>query len=404
MLDTKNRSGVMNESLLEADGFIESKTTAEFPFATAVSEVSDPLTWTAEKDALMLQAVREMCLFHSKNNRVISELYRRNGFSPESLQKIEDIQCIPVLGVTAMKYHLITSLPHETAVLKLTSSGTRGQKTQIWFDQKSLDRVQRMLDVYLEQEGMVSSVPTNYIVFSYDPADAKDLGVAYSEENQLRFAPVKSVYFALKKNAEGEWHFDLEAALAILLKFASEEEPTRVFGMPAFIFGFLEFLKAKKKSVSLPEGSLMITGGGWKAAEDKSVTRERFREMCTQAFGIPSHWQRDAYGMAEHCAPYFHCKHNRFHIPAYNRLLIRDPKTFEVVENGEIGLLELVTPFNAMMPTTALLSTDLASIDVENCTCGWNSPTFTLHGRAGISKHKGCALHAEDIVKRGKSK
>jgi hypothetical protein len=39
-------------------------------------------------------------------------------------------------------------------------------------------------------------------------------------------------------------------------------------------------------------------------------------------------------------------------------------------------------------------------IDKGPCPCGRRSPTFTLVGRGGVSKHKGCAIHAADIVKK----
>jgi len=104
--------------------------------------------------------------------------------------------------------------------------------------------------------------------------------------------------------------------------------------------------------------------------------------------------------MAEHSAPYFECREHRFHVAVFNKLIIRDPETMEPLPKGEQGLMELITPFNAMMPTLALLTTDWAIEDAAPCPCGYNAPTFTLLGRAGISKHKGCAIHAEDIVKR----
>ncbi len=104
--------------------------------------------------------------------------------------------------------------------------------------------------------------------------------------------------------------------------------------------------------------------------------------------------------MAEHAAPYMTCAKHRFHVPVYNRVYARDPVTLEVLPPGETGLLEFVTPFNAMMPNIAILSTDLGYMDPTPCACGRKSPTFTLMGRGGLVKHKGCAITAGEIVKR----
>lgn len=372
----------------------------EFPNAEKISSIRNPLDWDGPKSRLFVNACREMAIFHRERSPEIRHIYARAGFDPESLRDETDVLRVPTLGVSAMKKFLITSLPHDLAVLKLTSSGTRGQKTQIWFDQGSLDRVQKMMDVYLEQEGLVSTEPTNYLVFSYDPDDAKDLGVAYTEKNQLRFAPAAAVHFALKKDARGEWAFDKPKAFEVLKNYAANGKPVRVFGMPAFLFEFVEHMRENAAPVKLPEGSLVLTGGGWKAAEDKKITRDAFRALCGEAFGIPPENQRDAYGMAEHCAPYFECRKHRFHVPAYNRIIIRDPVTWEKLRGGEPGLMELVTPFNAMMPTLALMSTDYGKLHAEACPCGYKSPTFEVLGRAGLTKHKGCAITAADIVKR----
>lgn len=171
--------------------------------------------------------------------------------------------------------------------------------------------------------------------------------------------------------------------------------------MPAFLFEFVEWMRAtNQRPFSFPAHSWIITGGGWKAAEDKKVTRETFRVLCHEAFGIPPAFQRDAYGMAEHCAPYYECREHRLHVPVYNRVIIRDPVTLDVLPNGQVGLMELVTPFNAMMPTLAILTTDYGRIHAEACGCGWRSPTFEILGRAGLTKHKGCALTASEIVRR----
>lgn len=371
-----------------------------FPKSKAICEIENPCLITDEKCQLMLEACREMATFHFENCPEIKFLYEKHGFKPESLKDYADLEKIPPLGVSAMKRYLMTSLDHKEAVLRLTSSGTKGIKTQIWFDQKSLDRVQRMLDVFLEQERMVSTTPTNYLVFTYDPDDAKDLGIAYTDKNQMRFAPINRVHYALKKNSLDEWVFDKEKALEVLREYAQEPHPVRVFGMPAFLHDFVGMCLKEKATFSLPEGSLMITGGGWKAAEDKMISRDDFREECSQVFGIPTEWIRDAYGMAEHSAPYFECKAHKFHVAVFNKLIIRDPETMKPLPPGQQGLMELITPFNAMMPTLALLTTDWAIEDPEPCECGYNAPTFTLLGRAGIAKHKGCAIHAEDIVKR----
>ena len=345
----------------------------------------------------MVAACREMAAFHARRCPELGAVYRRRGFAPRSIRTGKDLRRIPMLGVGAMKRFLLTSLPHERAVLRLTSSGTRGQKTRIWFDADSLRRCQSQLSVLWEQEGLLSRAPTNYLMFVYDPKEAKDLGIAFSDTNQQRFAPAARVFYAVRKNAAGAWEFRTAETLRTLREYAAEGKPVRLLGIPTFIY---EFLGAMSEPVRLPAGSWMVTGGGWKAAEDKKVSRDSFRGLAARLLGLPLENIRDGYGMAEHCAPYLECRKHRFHVPAYSRVVIRDPETLAALPPGRPGLLELVSPWNAMMPNLAILSTDLGRLDAQRCPCGYNSPTFTLLGRGGLIKHKGCAIHAGEIVRR----
>ncbi len=370
-----------------------------FKNADKIANIENPLTWTSEKAACMVEACREMAKFHFEHSKEIRHLYTKVGFTPSQIQSEEDLKKIPTIGVTAMKYYLLTSLPHEKAVLKLTSSGTRGQKTQIWFDELSLARAQCMLDVLWAQEGLTSSEPTHYVNFIYDPEQAKDLGISFSVKNEERFAPVKSSFFTVKKNEAGNWEFRKDETVKHLRELSKQSSPVRLLGIPSFIFELLEHMKGQEP-IQLPKGSLMMTGGGWKAAEDKAVTRAEFRQMVTQSLGIPDALLRDGYGMAEHAAPYMECRHHKFHIPVYNRIYARNPETLEVCAPEQVGLLEFITPLNAMMPNLAILSTDFGYLDKDLCSCGWNAPTFTLVGRGGLTKHKGCAITANEIVKR----
>jgi phenylacetate-coenzyme A ligase PaaK-like adenylate-forming protein len=374
---------------------------SEFPNNDAVCAGQNPLDWDDGKCATLVRACKEMALFHREHCREIDWLYRKYHFDPETLRTEEDIERIPPLGVTAMKYYLILTLPPEKAFLTLTSSGTRGQKTQVWFDSESLDRVQAQLRRLWEQEGLVSEKPTNYLQLVYDPEEAQDLGIAFSVKNEQQFAPAARAYYAIRKSSQGEWEFRFSETISVLRDYCREGKPVRISGITRFIFELFEALAREPEPMPpLPEGSFLLTGGGFKTAENKQVTKEEFRSLAARHLSIPQENMRDGYGFAEHSAPYIECRNHRFHIPVYNRIIVRDPVTMKALPAGTPGLLEFVTPFNAMMPTLALLSTDLGYIDAEDCGCGWKSPTFTLMGRGGLVKHKGCAIHASEIVKR----
>ena len=357
-----------------------------------------PLTWTAEKNELFISACREMADFHYTQSKDIQRLYKKYNFHPSQLRSLNDLSILPSVGVQAMKYFLLLSRSEEKAVLRLTSSGTNGQKTQIWFDEDSLARVQSMLDGLWGQFGLISDQPTNYLMMVYDPTHAQDLGIAFSIRNQQRFAPKVDDFFALQKNNKNEWQFMVKECIDKLKSYSLAGLPVRICGIPSFIH---DLVLAMKEPIHLPKNSFILTGGGWKAAEGRKISKEQFRSELSLSLGIPEANIRDGYGMAEHSAPYMECAHHRFHVPVYNRILIRNPETLDVLPTGHIGLLELITPFNTMMPNLSVLSTDLGYMDLDSCPCGLNSPTFTLVGRGGLVKHKGCAITASELTARG---
>lgn len=358
-----------------------------------------PLTWTPEKTSLMVEACREMASFHFQSSLEFRGLCKARGFAPDQLQTEKDLLLLPLLGVTAMKHYLLLSKPVEQSVLKLTSSGTRGQKTEIHFDSESLDRAQRMLDGVWGQEGLVSQEPTCYLNFIYDPSQSKDLGISFTVQNGQRFAPIQQSYFAIKL-VDGKWVFDAKEAENKLEEFEKIGKPIRFMGIPSFLFDFMQTLIRRGKRFQLSKQSLVMTGGGWKAAEERKITREEFRNLISHVFGLPDDRIRDGFGLAEHGSPYLECKNHRFHIPVFNRVFVRDPISLGQLPEGRVGLLQFITPFNSMMPNLSILSTDLGLVNQTSCPCGFNSPTVTVVGRGGTSKNKGCAITASEIVKR----
>ena len=121
-------------------------------------------------------------------------------------------------------------------------------------DQGSLDRAQSMMDGQWDQEGMISSNPTNYVAFIYDSDEAGDLGISFSVKNEQRFAPVNESYFTVKKDNQGKWEFRLEETIDTLVRFSRGGLPVRLLGVPSFIFD----LVVELKSVLIMAGSIIL--------------------------------------------------------------------------------------------------------------------------------------------------
>src|SRR5438874_1312439 len=119
-----------------------------------LGEIKEPFAITPEADALFVAALQEAVAWHLEQNQVYRNLAAKRGFSLEHLRTIADVPQVPHIFVNAFKYHELLSVPAEEVVLTLTSSGTSGQKSQIMFDQVSLDRGLRMVDRVFETMGL----------------------------------------------------------------------------------------------------------------------------------------------------------------------------------------------------------------------------------------------------------
>lgn len=97
--------------------------------------------------------------------------------------------------------------------------------------------------------------------------------------------------------------------------------------------------------------------------------------------------------------PYIECAHHHFHAPVYSRVLIRDPRDFSLLPYGQQGLLGFVSPYIASSPAHAVVMSDLATLHPgASCGCGLTSDWFELHGRAGTTAGRSCALAAAELL------
>ena len=118
--------------------------------------------------------------------------------------------------------------------------------------------------------------------------------------------------------------------------------------------------------------------------------------------GIADERIRDGFGSVEHCVPYVECSRHHFHVPAWSRVFIRDVGTLEPLGFGQQGFLHFVSPYMTSVPAHSVMMGDLASLyPGSDCGCGISSPFFVVHGRAGTSRNKSCAVAAAELLKAG---
>lgn len=361
-------------------------------------EISDAFAYSSNIESLFNRAMAEALLWHQEKCPGFSEFlkYKKFNYSAKNF----DATKIPPIFVTVFKENRLTSIADDEIKIELTSSGTGGQKSAIVLDNRSYKRILKIVDNIFSSLGMMNrSEQVNYLCFTYDPKIAKNVGTAFSDKILTGLTLRKQVFYSIKWNkAVSAFEFDLDSTVNKLISFAECPEPVRILGFPAYLWQVCEALKQKKMKLNLGKRSFVITGGGWKIHKDQEVTKDLFKDRVCSTLGIPAENIRDSYGMVEHGIPYVDCEKGRLHVPIYAKARVVDPETLDELAEGETGLLHLMTPYLSSYPSISLLTTDKAQIH-SGCPCKRPGSTIEILGRAGLSKHKGCAITALDLLK-----
>ena len=352
------------------------------------------------RDGRFFAALRECAALQARRFPALARLYAREGFDSRSLRGEADVRRLPFLHVSVFKEHDFRPARPFPLALTLTSSGTSGQQSRIRLDADSLRRVKASAEAVYGALGMVDkSLKTNYVCMTYDPRQAKDLGTAFTDELLTSFTAIGEVHYAIRRDRPGgEFRFDLLGTLQAIRHFAASGLPLRILGFPAHLHFTLQAWHERGwPSLLLGDQSWVMTGGGWKGHQGLAIHKEEFRAHISAWLGVPVSNIRDLYGLVEHGIPYVECRLGRMHVPDYARVLVRDPETSRVLPHGRRGLLQLVTPYLTSYPSFSVLAGDWGETQAH-CECGIPGNVLILHGRAGRTPAKGCAVTAAELI------
>jgi phenylacetate-coenzyme A ligase PaaK-like adenylate-forming protein len=377
------------------------------PHALAsVQELCDkkePYEESKETDQLFLQAMREIIAWHYDRCEFYKNLLDRKHFSPDLLKGMDDLEKIPFIHANFFKTHSVRSVDEKDIEITLTSSGTMGQKSQMFFDHWSIASGRRIVDFVYDHFGWFNpDTETNYLVSNYEPEEGSTRGTTNTSKFLTKYAPARHINYVLRLTGDGTHEFDLFGCIEMLKKYEDEQIPVRLIGFPSFIYFILERMKKLEvPDLKLNPESLVFFAGGWKGYADKQLSKPELYGRLRKQLGIPDKRCRDGFGSVEHSVPYVECENHHMHIPVWSRAFTRDVRTLEVLEYGKPGYLCFITPYITSVPAVSVMMGDLAVMHgAEECGCGIESPWFEIAGRAGISKNKSCAVSAAELLKK----
>lgn len=354
----------------------------------------------AETEPQFITAMRDITRWHQQRSPWYHGLLAQHGVDVAALSSLEDVLNLPLVHANFFKQHEVLSVPPEQITVHLTSSGTTGQKSQMFFDAATIGSARRMVDDVMQARGIVSEQRANYLVNAYEPYDGLKVGTSNTNQYLMRYAPPAKVFWSLRAVGSGRHEFDTFGTLAALQDYAQDSRPARIIGFPAFLHFALQRMQALNMDpMRLPEGSCVIFGGGWKNHADQAISKEELHQSISHWLGIPSHHIVETFGSVEHSIPYVDCHLHRLHVPMWSRVVVRDVRSLRPMADGQPGFLSFASPYISSVPAHNVVMGDLAVHHAPgSCGCGNPSAWFEVLGRAGTSSNKSCAAAAAQLL------
>ncbi len=349
-------------------------------------------------DGSFIEAMVDITRWHRQRSSWYRGLLDAHQIQIEKISTLADLIALPPVHANFFKLHEVLSVPESEVAVHLTSSGTTGQKSQMFFDQFTIGNARRMVDDTMQARGVVSSRSTNYLVNAYEPYEGLRVGTSNTNQYLMRYAPAAKVFWSLRAVGAGQHEFDAFGTLAALQDYARDEKPARIIGFPSFLhFALKRMEQLGMAPLKLPQGSCVIFGGGWKGHADQAISKEELHRNIAHWLGIPSESVVETYGSVEHSVPYVDCHLHHLHAPMWSRVVVRDVRSLQPVPDGQPGFLSFLSPYISSVPAHSVVMGDMA-IRHASCSCGRPTPWFEVLGRAGTSSNKSCAAAAAELL------
>ena len=404
---------------------------------------------------VLFPAIKFSFKHHFDNNVLYHRLCELNNVNPDTIKTKEDVNKIPLVPDTFFKdypegkgfinwldnvYTGLTPMPefktdpsHDDVIEQLNkkgvsimfTSGTSGRFSFIPRNTVSWSR--------LRYNAMKSVVE----LMDYDPNDTVALLIPDPRQTNLTIAALFGIAFDLYNS--DNIHIALEnmkittqflrmqraevigirekikakamAKISPLVQKKSDQRMIALFeqteregkriniaGPPFWLDRILERMKKDGRSVTLPT-SQVLTGGGWKAEEDKRTPEENFREKVEKYLGIPQKRFHDVYAMSECSSIFLSCEGHYKHVPPTVIPLVLDEELHSIGYN-QFGRFAFIDPIPESYPGF-IITGDRVKL-LEKCpVCSREGPVLDVEvSRLPGVEGRGCAAVMAELMEQ----
>ena len=344
-----------------------------------------------------LKAIKNTTSIFLDKSNYYKEICNKYNFKIDDLNTIDDIHKIPILPTLFLKRNDLSI--KDKSLIEVTSSGTKGKVTKIGYSLNDICLCAKMAITLGLKHKLFSLIPTHYIMLGYEPTRKNKAVISKTAYLSTWYAlGISRTYALTYKN--GKYNLNLEKLQKRILRFNNGILPVRIVGFPSYMYFLLKMMKGKNIICKLPKRSKVLLGGGWKQFSSEEISKEDLFSLIEDVLGIEKENINEFFGAAEHPVLYCTCKNHNFHVPVYGKVIIRDVSTLKPVKNGQVGLINLLTPIESNIPIVSVMTDDIGILhDGSQCGCGIETDYFEILGRVGVSDIKTCSVGAKEYLR-----
>tara|TARA_Y100000590_G_scaffold469719_1_gene659324 strand:- start:1849 stop:2952 length:1104 start_codon:yes stop_codon:yes gene_type:complete len=339
-----------------------------------------------KKNKLFYLAINDAITIHQKTNKAFNiwmkkSLYAHNDY--------KSLYLLPFFPSAVFKYMSLSNKKNNDEIKTIHSSGTTSQKkSKIIIDSLTSKRQTQVLAKILNA---IIGKRRPYLIIDKDPkikSKSKNYSARIAGMSGY-FIGAKDRYYSIIEKKDN-LIFNLEDFIALLKSYINKKQPVVIIGYTYMVYKHIINNSSILEKIQLPKNSKLIHFGGWKKLNDKKISKIQFNALLMEKLTLKLENIIDIYGFTEQLGtvyPSFGDSGNL--VPIYSDVIIRDPNTLKPVQDGNLGLVQFISPIPHSYPGISLLNDDIGRIipTPENYR---NIKQFEIIGRPDTAESRGC--------------
>lgn len=339
------------------------------------------------KEKKILEILRLQIKHHIKKCKDYRKWYIKSNFiDPGKIKKFQDVPYIP--SKVFKKIHLKSNMKNNKIIS--SSGSSNSSKSSIFLDSTTSSFQKKSLSKILSN--IYANKRQKFFIVDLEPTEnfQQDIISARYAGMSGYLLAAKSKIYLLEKKSNNK--ILLNKKKLLLLKNIIKSEPVTIIGYTYMLWEYLMNNSDNNlnKIKTHPETKI-IHFGGWKKLENKKVTKETFISKIKECFNIKINSILDIFGFSEQLGSIYISKGKEgCDINSYSHILIRDPKTLEVVKDGQKGFMQFLSILPTSYPGFSILNDDIGYISKRKIINKTEYIQFKVNTRLDKLEARGC--------------